>query len=286
MYDPRLLARETARRECVIAEDEIERYYNIERAACLPFEHVMMLRDQHNFELRASRPTSQPPGFALLASHLGVPHIPDYLLALHSSAAHHNPSKWEVVHRLLYEIMSKYSDRFIIASRRTGLPMATPIHLRVIPYSPNYVLDWPDELTQFWHITRLEIEFILECISRLHHGKSHQVVYESNFKIRERFVDAHKLLITAFSIPMTPKPLIYHADIDLESPNWHPFIRPFERAFLLQALPYFDGLPGPGRKLEPLLHSLLRMRFAYQAEASHAFVMGKLTYAPGGRNSI
>jgi hypothetical protein len=158
--------------------------------------------------------------------------------------------------------------------------MVTPIHFRVIPYSPDYILGWPDELTEFWHNIRLEIEFILASISQIHYGKTHQVVYETNIAIRENFVDAHGLPATAFSLPTTPKPLIYHGDIDLESANWHPFIRPYERAFLRQALPYFNARWGPGSKLQPLLHSLLMMRFAHQAEASHAFLMGKITHAP------
>jgi hypothetical protein len=69
---------------------------------------------------------------------------------------------------------------------------------------------------------------------------------------------------------------MHHADIDLDSANWHPFIQPLERTFLSQARDYFASLPGLGRSINPIITELLHTKFTHQAEASRAFLQGRV----------
>ncbi|KAF8169904.1 hypothetical protein K438DRAFT_225168 [Mycena galopus ATCC 62051] len=168
MSDDRLRAREDARKEGVATEDAFDHYFNNARPAALSWKELHLLRDQNDFEVHKGIPTITPLGFALLTCHLGVGQMPDHLAALHDSHDQLDPLNWEVVHRLLHEIMLKYPHSTCLVIDYSELSVSTPILFRVIPYSTNYIFSWDDPLTNFWNHIWSEINVVLGIVDRLY----------------------------------------------------------------------------------------------------------------------
>lgn len=278
--DPRLLARERARKADNRTIDEIEQYFNVDRPAALPAEALELFRKQHSIERRCGLPQTRPPGFAVFFELLGTNTMPTMLGKLDLYPERQGFTSWEYVHRLVFEVFSFY--------RHAGslLPIMrilnrTPFHLQVIPYSSHYNLARNDLLTIFWAATRNLIEDALVGLRDIQRGGflEHCYNYDKECEARDIFYSTTEFpvhILHETSAARVP-PLVYPADLSHPSymvSETHPFLHKFELDFLNATQGTIDCRSDKYGGVVELIAKLKNMKFTFQLEARRAFLSG------------
>ncbi|KAJ7441350.1 hypothetical protein B0H11DRAFT_2096200 [Mycena galericulata] len=277
--DKRDLLREEARRMDHRTHSFAESYYNDHRPGRLMIEEIRFLEAQGEFERLACHPSSLPPFLNSLLPHLRRCELPGYLADLHSYGNHH--SYFEVLHRLIFEVMSKNRDRseirMILDANRV-----TPFMLKTIPYSANYNLGRKDQFTIACAGIRQLITQGLTAVMVEHDRSGNNAVgffqeYHRETVARSTYNFKNEFPSSFVSISRHQPRLPYPEDIKVDVNAWHPFIHPFEHRYLEASAKVFRSSPRPeARELADIISRLLAYRFHNQAEMTHIFTTGIL----------
>ncbi|KAJ7162012.1 hypothetical protein C8R46DRAFT_1222148 [Mycena filopes] len=282
----------TQRKRAWLADNQfpegVEKYYNYDRQAELPKICVLMLKEQWAMEERDELPHTRLPGTALITNYLRVQDLPPRFARLDDPSMVH--ADWQPFICILYEIISAHSEQRVVKSLIAY--DNTPIHLQVIPFSNNYVINRDDLMVKFHATTRHLLErFIAQLAIAMTHISATDSQTLDNFrdasKIRNRHTARHEF--PTIFLESTSLPHLYPHDHNLTNQH-HPFLHEYEVTFIdaatrelawetrgmvtsvMRTLPY--------QELYRMTQKLLSWQSPYHGELSRMFQSGVFTMIP------
>ncbi|KAJ7209055.1 hypothetical protein C8J57DRAFT_1540508 [Mycena rebaudengoi] len=221
--------------------------------------------NQHNWETIHHKPHTHLPGTALLCQYPRGFTSPIHFIG--------SLQPWHSVFRA----------RNNTQCAGAPVPGTPPVHLEVIPYSPNYKQIPEDLFLRFIAVIRQLLESVLKSVLALcdqTDGVCDAVfvrAYDEAVSVREQYTNGHRIPETCTTIH-PPKGVIYLGDRKDAAHGFHPLLHKFEVDFLCRASLELK-IANPNSRfhvLQSWIYGFLEMPCVYSWELSALFLTGKL----------